>query len=263
MEKTIKLSMGSVTITDDCRIIFNKKLGKRQEFLLKDLIKVSTVEASPNANGLINFIFTNGNVAMNYSVLNKKRADLLVEELNERIKDNPVPNNIEFEYRKTVIDYQGGHPKLPNAKSMIVTVTNKRLILAKDISIDFSNINSINYDTLEQLEKRVTATRLLTLGIFAFAFKKKKKNIQKYLAIEFNDDAGIQQMVAFGGPEAAYLYQTVYDAYYEYKKNSKVETSTTSTSDSYEELKKLKELLDMGIITQEEFDIKKKQLLRL
>ena len=33
--------------------------------------------------------------------------------------------------------------------------------------------------------------------------------------------------------------------------------------DPYEELKKLKELLDMGIITQEEFDTKKKQLLDL
>jgi len=36
-----------------------------------------------------------------------------------------------------------------------------------------------------------------------------------------------------------------------------------TTSDPYEELKKLKELLDMGIITQDEFDQKKKQLLGL
>jgi len=40
-------------------------------------------------------------------------------------------------------------------------------------------------------------------------------------------------------------------------KNSKVE------SDPYEEMKKAKELLDMGIITQEEFDKKKKDLLNL
>jgi hypothetical protein len=31
----------------------------------------------------------------------------------------------------------------------------------------------------------------------------------------------------------------------------------------YEELKKLKELLDMGILTEEEFQLKKKQLLKL
>ncbi len=39
-----------------------------------------------------------------------------------------------------------------------------------------------------------------------------------------------------------------------------VVASTTSAAD---EIKKFKELLDMGIITQEEFDAKKKQLLDL
>lgn len=38
---------------------------------------------------------------------------------------------------------------------------------------------------------------------------------------------------------------------------------TPAASDPYEELKKLKELLDMGIVTEEEFNIKKKQLLGL
>ena len=35
------------------------------------------------------------------------------------------------------------------------------------------------------------------------------------------------------------------------------------SSDPYEELKKLKELLDLGIVTEEEFETKKKQLLDL
>ena len=34
-------------------------------------------------------------------------------------------------------------------------------------------------------------------------------------------------------------------------------------NDPYEELKKLKELLDMGIINEEEFESKKKELLNL
>lgn len=37
----------------------------------------------------------------------------------------------------------------------------------------------------------------------------------------------------------------------------------SAAPDPYEELKKLKELLDLGIITEEEFDTKKKQLLDL
>ena len=46
--------------------------------------------------------------------------------------------------------------------------------------------------------------------------------------------------------------------------NSKVEakaTSDNSTDKMYQELKKVKELLDTGIITQEEFDKKKKEIL--
>lgn len=41
------------------------------------------------------------------------------------------------------------------------------------------------------------------------------------------------------------------------------ETNNITDSNPYEEIKKLKELLDMGIINQEEFDIKKKELLGL
>ena len=41
------------------------------------------------------------------------------------------------------------------------------------------------------------------------------------------------------------------------------EVSATPAVSSMDELKKLKELLDMGIVTQEEFDAKKKQLLGL
>ncbi len=43
----------------------------------------------------------------------------------------------------------------------------------------------------------------------------------------------------------------------------KGKTIVTEKSDSVDEIKKFKELLDSGIITQEEFDEKKKQLLSL
>ncbi len=47
-----------------------------------------------------------------------------------------------------------------------------------------------------------------------------------------------------------------------YGKSNRIE-SKSEELDSFEKLKKLKELLDMGIITQEEFDMKKKELLEL
>ena len=41
------------------------------------------------------------------------------------------------------------------------------------------------------------------------------------------------------------------------------EKETNAEVNPYEEIKKLKELLDMGILSQEEFDKKKKELLNL
>ena len=46
-------------------------------------------------------------------------------------------------------------------------------------------------------------------------------------------------------------------------KANQVNNTPAPTTSPVEEIKKYKELLDMGIITQEEFDIKKKQLLGL
>ena len=47
------------------------------------------------------------------------------------------------------------------------------------------------------------------------------------------------------------------------KKEETVSPQETLIKDPIEEVKKLKELLDMGILTQEEFDKKKKELLNL
>ena len=54
------------------------------------------------------------------------------------------------------------------------------------------------------------------------------------------------------------------DQVYTFKEDT-VENANEETYsvDPYEEIRKVKELLDMGIITQEEFDTKKKELLGL
>jgi len=58
------------------------------------------------------------------------------------------------------------------------------------------------------------------------------------------------------------LAQEIVD-YIEQKRNQATAPQVVQTMSAADELKKFKELLDMGIITQEEFDAKKKQLLGL
>ena len=47
------------------------------------------------------------------------------------------------------------------------------------------------------------------------------------------------------------------------KNNDKADNEQSKTSDSIEQVKGLKELLDLGAITEEEFNTKKKELLNL
>lgn len=61
---------------------------------------------------------------------------------------------------------------------------------------------------------------------------------------------------------ANYIGQKIRHAFEEYK-NHEDDSENNSSNSVADELKKFKELLDMGILSQEEFDAKKKQLLGL
>lgn len=72
-------------------------------------------------------------------------------------------------------------------------------------------------------------------------------------------------MFSFGKTNdfANYVGKEIRIALEQYKDNDAVEFSNTASFSTADEIKKLKELLDEKIITQEEFDEKKKQLLGL
>lgn len=72
-------------------------------------------------------------------------------------------------------------------------------------------------------------------------------------------------MFSFGKTNdyAASVGAEIRTAFENYKNNDVVEVTGAGTVSAADELKKFKDLLDSGIITQEEFDAKKKQLLGL
>ncbi len=163
------------------------------------------------------------------------------------------------------VEYKGGHPSLPKEGDCTLKMTNDSVTLsislARYATIDYATINNISFETAEQIGKRITATRLLTLGVFALAFKKKTKDSEKYLTIEFSEN-GIDSAVLLGGKKAQEAYSKLYERFAGYKNRvEKDSPNVTNKASSYDEIIKLKELLDMGAITQEEFDVKKKELL--
>lgn len=170
------------------------------------------------------------------------------------------------------LEYKGGHPALPKEKDCNLKITNENLTISygftNEATINFENILGLHFETADQISHRITATRILTLGVFALAFKKKKKSTEKYFTIDFRDN-DIENTVVIGGKNAQIAHSKTYERYTNYlKRNKTLETENKTeveqvSIDPYEEIKKAKELLDMGIISQEEFEQKKKELLGL
>ena len=77
-------------------------------------------------------------------------------------------------------------------------------------------------------------------------FKKKKKDSEKYLTIEFimND---MECAVLFSGKKSQDAYSKLFERYSSFKNRQINEKTTENSNDPYEELKKLKELLEKEV----------------
>lgn len=84
--------------------------------------------------------------------------------------------------------YLGGHPQSPKARSSARLVCDEdglsiqgTVSSKKVVALPWSEITEIAVDGNDTIEARVTATRLVTLGIFALAAPKKKGNKAAYV----------------------------------------------------------------------------------
>lgn len=121
-------------------------------------------------------------------------------------------------------------------------VTDTRIIMAQQKLIG-ENVLIVSLNNLND----VTLTTGLLWGTLTFDTIREKFN------------------VGVNSDEARNIHEMVTNALFESRKPKQDPSSVTFSvpvKDPYEELKKLKELLDLGIVTQEEFDRKKAALLQ-
>ena len=96
--------------------------------------------------------------------------------------------------------YIAGHPELddsientiifPKKDSLFIMKKDKASLLVEikeNAKITKESIKNILVEDQSTIEKRVTVGRLLLVGVFAFALKKKKKNETAFITIEWND----------------------------------------------------------------------------
>lgn len=259
----------TITINND--VLVFESYGNRVNYGLENLKECYILEY--DIAGAINLkILLKNNQALHIQVReNFNEFRNLVSDLNEiinkygEISINPNSSNkllYSNEYNDLI--YLGGHPSITPSQEVRVLYIDSENISIRDIenvyNIPLNKVLSYRIESKKEIEERVTLARLLAFGIFALAIPKIDINIEKYLVIEVEELTNILTLV-FSGPAIKKVFQIIYDS----KLNNHSETGKFVNKKSLpiEELKELKELLDLGIINLEEFEIKKKELLNL
>ena len=166
------------------------------------------------------------------------------------------------------VEYMGGYGEKKKAKG-VLTFFEKQTEFSAPLSTKFTILNSQIKDVViegkDEVNRRVTVTRLLAVGIFAFALKKKNKDQEAYITLELTDGQEVILFVDNKAPMAlraklAKVISTVKQANVASQSQATQSDNQSSVAD---ELTKLATLKEQGVLTEEEFAAKKKQLLGL
>lgn len=248
------------TLLDD-RIICGKN-----EILLSDVEEISILsKSSALVNGIIQ-IKSNGKVTtLTYPHKVKEDGETALNYL--------LSNCAGTKNKKTLDDVHAEISTLPFANEW--SVRKEILELPKILSVD-ENIKALTTGSIDDATWLIVCTnrRLLLLDKSGFSSVSlidipldrinSISHTKKFLSgiIEITDGATIRTIIDIPSATLSFFADTLNNEINTYKqtKNSTV-TQVINNNSTAEELLKFKQLLDMGVLTQEEFDKKKKELL--
>ncbi|MEI8133577.1 MAG: hypothetical protein WCH46_00700 [bacterium] len=156
---------------------------------------------------------------------NKKESAALLEKekTTAYFKDHPeekVENDYHLTYRFG--KYLTGHPDINTSQLADIRVARDRIeVISSDgdygenilATIPILQVKSSKVEDRSTVESRITATRLVALGVFAFAAKKTEKHPDYYLVIEWSDGKfDFETIFEYFIPEANELANTVSNA---------------------------------------------------
>lgn len=165
-------------------------------------------------------------------------------------------------HRMYGFSYLGGHPKLATSLPNVnLVVTDSHFVVEKSadnqslLKLPFSEVDAVHVETQEEVQSRVTATRLIFTGLLAFAWKKRSGG-SIIVTIETSD--GPMMFEKLGVTKSSALQTTaplrsrVSSKPKKYKTASSTQTSTQpmSIADRLDELDALK---SSGIVSPAEY----------
>ena len=135
------------------------------------------------------------------------------------------------------------------------------------ILIPWTELTQVEAGSEADLRNRITASRLLLTGVFAFGLKKERKK-GFYISILTYSSLGLFEVNTAmrdnrENEKRAKIFTATCNERIISASSGNKKKSTIVPSDSYEEIEKLGELLEKKLITKSEFERKKKQILGL
>ncbi len=135
------------------------------------------------------------------------------------------------------------------------------------ILMPWNELTQVEAGSEADLRNRVTASRLLLTGVFAFGLKKERKK-GFYISILTDSSLGLFELNTSmrdnrENEKRAKIFTSTCNERIISASSGKKRNSAEVPSDSYAEIEKLGELLEKKLITKSEFEKKKKQILGL
>lgn len=162
------------------------------------------------------------------------------------------------------VNYLGGHPSY-NTKSCIMKFYNEVIVLLDYYSnsyaeIYYKDISDVDLVSKEYITQNPTLDKFLIFGMASLAMQEEKIHTNDFIIISYSD-TGINNKVIIKTVEASKIYNTINRCRINYNKTHEKDYKNNELGDISEKIRKLSSLKNKGILTEDEFKEKKKELL--
>ena len=169
-----------------------------------------------------------------------------------------------------VVTHLGGLPELKDnavytmvADSTGITLQTGALKKTNFKTYAWTEID-VSVGTEEEMKERLTLSRIALVGPFAVFFRKKSSKVEYFVTISFDGNHGLFQV--YPGSNSNFKpVKTLIEMHQKTGASAAPAPAAAASNeaDPLDRLEKLGRLLEQGILTQEEFDKKKAEILNL
>ena len=168
-----------------------------------------------------------------------------------------------------VVTHLGGLPELTENGIYTVVASNTGITFQTGtfkktdfITYAWSDIDA-SVGTEEELKERLTLSRIALVGPFAVFFRKKSTKVEYFLTISKGDDHGLFKVAPASNSNFKPVKSLIEMHQRPISRTESQASPAPAAIDPLDRLEKLARLLEQGILTQDEFDKKKAEILEL